>query len=259
MYFYLYDTFVQEQKHEVELISIEHKLIDFGINGKIGKLSVLKNIEQMTKTAVLEGAHTIVIVGNDKTFSRALKTLANEDVAIGYLPLDPKSRYAQILGINDLSTAVEIISKRVIKKIDIGRINNTIYFLTSVEILGNDVVIECDKKFKIIPEKDISKISICNFGNILEGKELLKNNLCDPNDGNLQINFYKKNSKGVMFKKITNKDTALPAKKLFLTNKGETDNQISLEVDGEIVAKTPATVELAHKKINLIVGRERMF
>lgn len=259
MYFYLYDTFVQEIKHEVDLISVEHRLIELGINGKIGKLSVLKNIEQMVKSAILDGAHTIVVVGNDKTFSRTVKCIANENVALGYLPFEPKSRYAQVLGIEDLESAVEIISKRVIKKIDLGRINNSLYFLTSVEILDNSIVIECDKKFKVTPEKDISKISICNFGNILEGKELCHDNLCDPNDGFLQINFYKGNSKGTIFKKSFGKDTALPVKKLYLTAKEGGKNQISLEVDGEVVAKTPTTVELAHQKINLIVGRKRMF
>ncbi len=209
----------------------------------------------MIAEAIKNEAETIIIVGNDKTFSRAIKTAAREDVTIGYIPLDPKSKYAKILGINSEEEAVDVLSRRVVKKIDIGKINNSIYFLTSIEIDSQDVKIECDKKFTATPEGNINHISICNFGNIIEAKEINNEIICNPNDGFLDIVFYNKNKTKIL-KKPGKKDTVIPVKKSFVESNGE---EVSLMVDGDVVAKTPATIEMGAQKIKLIVGKNRMF
>lgn len=255
MYFYLYDSFVLDKKFESQLTGVEHKLIELGINGQTGKLTVLKNLEQMVDEAIKKGADTIVIIGDDKTFSRAIKTSAKENVNIGFIPFDSNSRYAKVLGIPSPEEAINILSKRIIKKIDIARINNSIYFLTSVEIKGTGLNIECDKKFKIVPSDKINHISICNFGNIIQTKEITKDIVCDPNDSLLEIMFFNQPEKK-LFKNKNKKDSIIPAKKIFIDSKNE---QISIVVDNETVAKTPATIEIAPKKIRLIVGKERMF
>ena len=254
MYFYLYDIFVLDKKFESQLTKVEHRLIELGINGQIGKLSVLKNMEQMMGDAIKQGAENIIVVGDDKTLSRAIKFLAKEKVTLGYIPFDPKSRYAEALGITSPENAVDILSRRIVEKIDIGRINNSIYFLTSVEIdvSEGNITIECDKKYTITPEKKIDHISICNFGDIISSKSIGKSILSNPRDSMLEIMLFS----NIKNKKVDNTDTILPIKKLRIESGA---SQIPLYVDGEVVAKTPATVEIAPQKTKLIVGKKRMF
>lgn len=254
MYFYLYDTFVLDKKFESQLTKIEHRLIELGINGQIGKLSILRNMEQMIQDAIKKGAETIIIVGNDKTFSRAVKVLVKEKVTVGYIPFDSKSRYAKALGIQNSDEAVNILSRRIVEKIDIGRVNNSIYFLTSVEFdtEGQPITIDCNKKFKVIPDSSIKHVSICNFGNIVEAKEVFKNLPSNPRDGNLEMVLYGPGS----VRKGKGKDSLIPVKKIRVESAGQ---QIALRVDGEIVAKTPSIIETSPLKIKLIVGKKRMF
>ena len=255
MYFYLYDSFVLDKKFESLLTKIEHRLIELGINGQIGKLSVLKNMDQMIQDAIKKDAETIIIVGDDKTFSRAIKILAKEKVTIGFVPFNSKSRYAKALGIPNTEEAVNILSRRMVEKIDIGKINNSIYFLTSVEMdtTGQKVIIDCNKKFQITPDPTIKHVSFCNFGNIIDAKELHKGLPSNPKDGSLEIIFY---DQGSIIRRGSGKDSIIPAKKIRVETEGE---QMPLQVDGETVTKTPAIIETSPLKIKLIVGKKRMF
>lgn len=254
MYFYLYDSFVLDKKYESLLTKIEHRLIELGINGQIGKLSVLKNMDQMLEEAVKRGADNVVIVGNDKTFARAIKTLAKEKASIGYIPIGENSDYARILGIPNALEAANILSRRTMERIDVGKINNSVYFLTSVDFDNEEIILECDKKFKIFPETSIKKISVCNSVNLALKNDDSLYPLCDAKDGRLNIIFY--HQKQSILKKKISQDTFLSAKKIRLEN-ASPQKQTGLFVDGEMVSKTPATIEVSGAKIKLIVGKLR--
>ena len=70
MYCYIYDTFTSQKKYEKQLIKIEAALTDLGIMGKVYKLNVLKNLENIIEEALADGIKNIVAVGNDQTVSK---------------------------------------------------------------------------------------------------------------------------------------------------------------------------------------------
>ena len=52
MYYYLYDTFLLDNKYQKTLHRIENRLVDLGIDGTIGRLSILMNIEKWLTTII---------------------------------------------------------------------------------------------------------------------------------------------------------------------------------------------------------------
>ena len=135
MYYYLYDSCLNQKKYNNLLAKVETRLTDLGINGKINYLSFLKNIEQILQEEIKRGVKTVVVVGNDRTFGQTLGTLAGLGVTIGLIPIDKSSQIAKFLGLPDGERACDTISSRIIKKIDLGQINNC-YFFTSLEAYG---------------------------------------------------------------------------------------------------------------------------
>ena len=67
MYYYIYDSYLAEKKYESTIARIENRLTDLGINGKINRLSFLKNIHQIIGEEVKRGVKTVVVVGSDET------------------------------------------------------------------------------------------------------------------------------------------------------------------------------------------------
>ena len=51
MYAYIFDSFLQERKYQHELGQIENRLATLGIQGKIEKMTILKNIQEAAPTS----------------------------------------------------------------------------------------------------------------------------------------------------------------------------------------------------------------
>jgi diacylglycerol kinase family enzyme len=256
MYYYLYDSFLSDKKYIQSLAKIENRLIDLGINGKIEKMSVLKSIREVVEDNVKSGADTIIAVGNDKTFTKVFPVIATQsNVTFGYIPME-NSTIAGILGVPVAEKACDILSARIIEKIDIGKVNNH-YFFSSLEVPhAQDVSLECNGgHFSISSISNTDHIQICNLSYTPIDTDKQKN-VCNPKDGLLEAVFTPK-GKGAFGKDklVTKQQSIFPIKKMKITS----DDTVSLIADGETVVKTPATVEVLNKKLNIIVGKERSF
>ena len=123
MYFYIYDQFVQEKKYQSLLAKIENRLTDLEIQGKIGRLTLLNNSEDLIKKAVADGANTIVAVGDDYTVGKIIDVIAYfPNVCLGIIPIGSHLKIARTLGISNGIEACNILASRIIKKIDLGKI-----------------------------------------------------------------------------------------------------------------------------------------
>src|SRR3989339_1961009 len=140
MYLYIYDSFLNDKKYSDLLISIEKRLTDLGIKGKIARLSILKNMKEMIMDGVKEGVQTVVAIGNAQTFAKVINVVADLDVALGLIPVDNNNPIAKVLGIPPKVMACDVLASRIIKKIDLGKINNY-YFLNTAQIENGDVTI----------------------------------------------------------------------------------------------------------------------
>lgn len=255
MYFYLYDTFLKENKYAGSLIKIENRLIDLGINGKIEKMNILKSTNEAINDAIQDGAKTIVAVGNDQTFARTLNIVAkHKNITLGFIPI-VAGNIAKILGIPSREQACDILSARIIARIDLGKANSH-YFFSALEIPeSNDLTIECNGRYNIKPSSPNVNISIRNFGLIFAKKDLAKTDVHNPGDGFLDVVFTP-NKGGNIFKKSKSRPSIFPIKKAAIKNIGE---PISVKIDNETVLKTPLNVSVAAKKLKIIVGKERLF
>ncbi len=246
MYLYIYDSFLNDKKYTDLLIKIEQRITDLGIKGRITKLSILKNMKELITDGVKEGVKTVVVIGNNQTFAKVINIVADLDVVLGIIPIE-KSKISTILGIPTKIAACEVLASRIIKQIDLGKINNQ-YFIHSAEINNSNVVIEYNN-FKVQPATKENQIVFYNFADENSPDS-------SPVDGKLEavISPVKSNFLG---KKKSLGDTILPFSKIKITSQEE--EQVSILTDEQIIMKTPAKIIVAPEKLSIIVGPDRTF
>ncbi|MDD3284890.1 MAG: diacylglycerol kinase family protein [Patescibacteria group bacterium] len=246
MYIYIYDSCLKENKYRKLLDKIESRIIDLDIKGKILKLNILKNIKQFINEEIEKGAHTVVVVGNDSTLSSILENIIDQKITIAYIPIDKGSKFAQILGIPYGELACNILSGRIIKKLDIGKINKK-YFLNSIIIENSDnIEMKIDSfTIKALPK---NKIIIKNLS-FDTNQELKQSN---PTDGILEI--FIENCGGFMKKNL--KHSLFTTDRLLINSKGESTPLI---IDNNQIINTPVEITIADDKLNIIVGSNRQF
>lgn len=248
MYHYIYDSFLSDKRYESEIARIEARILELGINGRVDKLTILKNLKEIVEDGVRKGAETLVVMGDDTTLSKVISFVAPfRKIILGYIPLGPKQSIARLLGIPAGVAACDVLSKRMIKKFDLGKANEK-YFLFSLEVTKNNVVIECDDHYHFETITPSSTLQICNLGRLEEGV------FFNPGDGLLEAVVFNQNSGWNIFKKSYKKDSVFPMKKAKI--KCETEC-VPLLLDGQTVVKTPAVVEIVPRRLNIIVGRDR--
>ncbi|MCB9803070.1 hypothetical protein H6761_03635 [Candidatus Nomurabacteria bacterium] len=248
MYLYIYDSFLNHKKYADLLIKIEKRVTDLGIKGKIARLSVLKNMKEMILDGVRNGVQTVVVIGNNQSFAKVINVVADLDVTLGLIPVENDNSIAKILGIPPGVLACDILASRIIKKIDLGKINNH-YFIKNAEILNGDVDIEFEN-FSISPTTLENKITIYNFSDDKSSYKKSK-----PIDGILETVVTP--IKSTLFGKKAISETVLPFKKIKITSKSE--EQISIVSDEQIIMKTPAEIKVVPEKLKIIVGSDRQF
>ncbi|MFH0873801.1 MAG: diacylglycerol kinase family protein [Candidatus Komeilibacteria bacterium] len=246
MYLYIYDSFLNQPKYATLLARVEQRVTDLDIKGRIARLSILKNLKELIADAVKDGVKTVVAIGDDQTFAKVINVVADLDVVLGIIPVDDKSKIAKILGVPPRELACEVVSGRIIKKLDLGRINNQ-YFMHSAEVVNAPVSLLCDS-FQIAPTTERHTIQLCNFSH-----EAIH---CDPTDGIMEAVITPWRS-GWLSGGHPLKSTVLPFKKLMINSLvGE---PVSIVTDEQLVMKTPASIEIAPGRLKIIVGSQRSF
>jgi hypothetical protein len=245
MYLYIYDSCLKEKKFENILTKIESRIIDLDIKGEILRMNLLKNVSQFIKDGIKKGAHTVVVIGNDKTFSTVLESAMSENIIMGYIPIDKKSKFAQIFGIPYGELACAILGGRIIEKIDIGKINNK-FFLGSIVIDDcQNVELKIDD-FKVRVGRG-NKIIIKNIDFEEEDSKI-----SNPTDGLFEI--FVEKSGGFMSK--NSKHTLIKTNNILINSR---DTSTPLIFDEIQTINTPTQISIADEKLNIIVGSNRKF
>lgn len=254
MYLYIYDTFLNDKKYSPLLSKIESRLADLEIKGKISHLNILKNMDEIVNDGIKQGVETVVAVGDDQTFSKIVNIIADKEVTLGIIPINDDSKIAQILGIPAGEAACDVLAQRLIRKLDLGKINHQ-YFLDSATIYNPDITIHFDK-FQISPTTRHAIVSLCNLGFLTANQTIYQNKVSIPNDGLLEA-VIAPLKKGFFSKvKQINKQSVFQFKKIKITSKGE---PATVTIDQQAVFKTPIEVSVAPQKLRVIVGSKRLF
>jgi diacylglycerol kinase family enzyme len=246
MYLYIYDSVVSNQKYASLVTAIERRVTDLGIGGKIARLTILKNIKELVGDAVKNGVTTIIAVGDDQTFAKVINSVATLDVVLGFIPIESSSAIARTLGIPSRESACDVIAARIVKKLDLGKINNY-YFLNAAEITNAKVRITCEG-YSIAPMTELNTVRICNIGTAGEYS-------ANPMDGSLEAVITPIHS-GWLSKKPL-QATVVPFTKIRIESMD--DEPVTIMTDEQIILKTPADVEVAPSQLRVIVGSNRMF
>ena len=255
MHIYIYDDYTGVKKYYNLLAQIETRLTDLGLNGKIIRLDVMKNIQDVIENEVKRGAKTIVAVGNDLTVSRIINAIIKIEVRwqtkietpLGIIPISDKNNFISTgLGIKTGEEACDILSARRIEKLDIGQANNN-YFISRAEINAQGTILEMNKNYSIeITQPGEIKIINMNFDTT--------NKRSNPQDGKLELFINSKTNKKITSFKTNTNQSFFSIKKINIINKNT-----PLLIDNLIEIQPPVEINVLKKKLNIIVGKERNF
>ncbi len=253
MYVYLYDTFVSQSKYQNIIARIETRLTDLGIAGRICRLSVLTSINELVTDAIKKGIETIVAVGNDETVTKLIPLVAGNKISLGIIPISRPNRIAGLLGIPEGEKACDVLSARVVEKLDLGKANDQ-YFLNYLEVPSKQIKLNDQYTVKALTTRQT--LTIYNFGAVLpEGRSI--NNRFNPRDGQLEVVISDKgrNNLAKIFKKAPGGDSIFTIS----SAKIESAEDQAAVADGQTVIKTPVSVRVAKNNLKVIVGRNRIF
>ncbi len=249
MYHYIYDSFLTDPKYAKTLTAIENRLTDLGIYGSVHRLALFKSMKGAVSDAVRRGAKTVVVVGDDISVAKAIDATSELKTAIlGIIPVGAKNAIAELLGIPEGVAACDSISSRLIEELDLGKVNAH-YFLTSLSVPGN-VQAECDGRYTVSPVK-AGEICVNNFS--------VGGPVSDPRDGLLEtiVKTAKRGFFGALFARapVAAGVSVFPVAKAVITSgSGE---ELTATADGQTISDAEFRVEVAPKRLKVIVGKNR--
>lgn len=255
MYVYLYDNFLRQRKFASFVKSLEIRLTDYGIAGKVLRIQNYNDVKALLDDEVKRGAETIVIVGNDETLGHVLSRAAQLNVVFGFIPLGtPMNTIAPILGIPIGIEACATLSKRRREYLDVGLINNR-YFISQVHVAPARIQVTYDAKFTVTADQ-LMELVVCNlqpfYWQTADNKREVR--VIHPQDGKLEAflrPLTKKRWWGYKFED--------PSIFPFEVMDVRAREPFLVEVDGRSSKETQLTIRLASTSIDMIVGKERKF
>ncbi|MFA5995976.1 MAG: hypothetical protein WCW27_02150 [Patescibacteria group bacterium] len=243
MFFYFYDTFVTQNKHAALLNQIESRIIELGINGRVEKLTALRNMKELLESGLKQGAHTVVVLGNDSTMFRTINVLAqHSQIALGYIPFPDPTPLGQWLGITSALDGCNVLSRRITTVTNLAKANQTFFLGTLTLNEARDTKIRCDDKFDVTCHADINSVIISNSHS--KSQKLL-----------LEIKPRKIKTAFLSKQNIPQTATKILTNKIIINH---LEQPLAVLLDNEITLKTPITITLKPKQLKLIVGKNRL-
>lgn len=253
MHIYIYDSFVNQKKYDATAARIETRITDLGLNGKIVRLGLMNSIDEVIRNEMKKGAKTIIVVGNNDIFNKAINAIARTTqeitlarrVPLGFIPVGKHNNgIAASFGIGHEESACNIISARRIKKFDLG-LANDYYFLTEASIPTAGTSLEIDQNY-ILQIQEPGTIKIINFA---INTKLPENISSSAQDGSLDL-YIEKHKDRKFFSRNQDSQTIIPFKFITILNQ---NRPVTLDQNTHLT--TPVNIQIAKQKIEIIVGK----
>lgn len=245
MYSYFYDTCLQDRKYERDLALLETRLTDLGITGKITRLALFRDALEVIRDEIDEGVDTLVAVGDDNTFRKVIEAAGDTRTVVGFLPMNSKSIFGELLGIPSGVAACDVLSARLVQEIDVGEVNSR-RFLHALEVDVADAVIACEDSYTLtVPGR--ASLALRNLAFPDEA------GVTDPTDGRLSLII--RQSRFSFFGRKTEL-----SKFLFKRLRLFSDRHINLVVDGgEKIQAKEFEIRVVPGRLRLVTGKGRKF
>ncbi|MDD2758415.1 MAG: hypothetical protein PHD72_03540 [Patescibacteria group bacterium] len=254
MYVYLYDNYLNNKKFHSVLKSIEIRLVDYGIAGKILRLNNYIDVKPVIEDEIKRGAKNVVIVGNDRTFGHVLSRGATCDCVFGFLPIGPDNTIAEVLGIPEGIAAADVLARRRKEKLDVGWFNNR-FFVSQLHVPPAKVRVVYDERFQVTTPFKM-EVVVCNFQPFYWKKSKKDNEefVVHPQDSKLEA-FLRPLTKAGWFGYNYEDPSIFPFEEMEIIG----DGPFVVEADGKTTKEVKVKIRLAKNKITMIVGRDRKF
>ncbi|MEK7665454.1 MAG: diacylglycerol kinase family protein [Patescibacteria group bacterium] len=249
MYLYIYDEFVQEKRHEREVASIENRLTDLGITGKIIRLALFKRADEQIRDEARRGVSTVVVVGNDHTVRKVLDAVVEVGLPLGMIPVGGESAFARMIGVSSGVASCDVLSARVIQQVDVGLLNGK-RFVAGLRVLTPEAELFCDGRYRVTLT-DRGTMEIHNFTTFdaIEQEEV-----GNPQDGTLDA-VIRTDGRRSFFRRKQSCQTRLPIHTAFLQSK----HPIRVLCDGEEMRADQFQIGVEEGTLKVITGRARKF
>jgi len=244
MNLFVYDDFLNKSRYNRVLNKIEIRLTDLGLNGKILRLGSIKNTSSLIQQEVRNGAKNIIAVGNNFTVNKVVSALVDnnlsdlflKDVLFSLIPVGDNQSIAQSLGIEKEEEACNIILARRIEKINIGLAGKN-YFINKAEIKKSNILLDFND-FKV----EVSDKNTTSIYNLFDNTDILNKNIIFNNNKIKVV--------------ITNKNGDLS---YLQADNLQINGEDLMLIDNSITINLPKNIGLLKNKLNVIVGKNRLF
>lgn len=243
------------------------------------RVTGLRTVPQLVDLAFSHGAKTIVAVGSDETLHDVINAVRGREIIIGFIPLFD-TELSKVMGLPNIETAAKVLASRRISQLDLGVVNQ-FYFLSKLSFgvnvdgnIGNIFSFGSINKLLTAPVIEIKfkadgsyEGSLAVIGGVIVNTrnqdhdsmslgptDSVLDVILVPGLSRLKILKQRKNLASGLFEKIEGA-SVLHLKKL----KIESPEGLALRIEGRVVTKTPATIEVAPKALKMIVGKDRLF
>lgn len=244
MHVYIFDYFLNQKKYDKIVAKIETRITDLGLQGKNCHVGPLKSLKSIVTEELKNNPTTIIAIGDNKTLNEVVNAAKDSNIIIGIIPIGNNNSIADTLGITDEDQACNVLSARLIERIDIGVINNN-YFIANAKIATQGTVMEINGKYTIEPTGD-GEVEIINLNTSTQNSKI------NPNDGLFEI-FINVNQKKLM--SSTNEQSFIQTNRVIINNLKH--NQFL--IDNAVEIPTPVEIGVIKNKLSVIVGKERGF
>lgn len=241
--------------------------------------------QAVAEAAVQEGFKTIVAAGGDGTVNEVVNGIVGSDVALGILPVGTMNVFAAELGLpGDLDEAWAVIRAGRTRKVDLLRANQQYFIQLAGVGLDAQVVQATSWNFKknfgplsyLISAAQIAarkppRLMVEADGITREGSFVLIGNgryyggpvafFKDAriDDGKLDVLIFKNlaylDIARYLATVFMGKHTTLPDVEYFQTKRAvvRSDEDVPVEVDGEVVTTLPVTFRISSRKLRVVV------
>jgi len=249
MNIFIYDSFLNHKKYDRLLARLETRITDLGLNGKISRLSLMRNVDDTVKNELKRGAKTIIAVGNNKTISQVINSLAGSPVPLGVIPVGEENNdIAKSLGIESVDGACDILSARLLARLDLG-LAKQVYFLGHATIENQGTVINMSDDYTV----EATNNGLIHVFNLADpGIKLPPNINVYPDDGILELAINAQGNKKIFSKQED--QSIFKIQKIIINNP-----EAQLILDGAVFLPTPVEITIVKQHLNVIVGKNRNF
>lgn len=127
--------------------SLQDKLRQRGVEARVRLMRTGGDLLDAARSALEEGAATVVAAGGDGTVSAVASRLAGSDAVLGVLPMGTLNHFAKDLGIPlELDAALDVLAQGRVARVDVGEVNGRVFINNSSIGIYPDIVLDRERQ-----------------------------------------------------------------------------------------------------------------